>query len=46
MSPALSACLSPYNMLPGILGESALTVWLLAAGVNIERWKEQAGAAA
>jgi len=46
ISPALSACLSPYNMLPGILGESALTVWLLAAGVNIERWKEQAGAAA
>jgi len=45
-SPALSAHLSPYNMLPGILGETALTVWLLAAGVNDQRWKAQAGAAA
>jgi Domain of unknown function (DUF4386) len=46
ISPALSASLSPYNMLPGILGETALTVWLLAAGVNVQRWKEQARAAA
>ena len=45
-SPALSTYLSPYNMLPGILGETALTVWLLAAGVNDQRWKAQAGAAA
>jgi Domain of unknown function (DUF4386) len=46
VSPALSAHLSPYNMLPGILGETALTLWLLAAGVNVQRWKEQASAAA
>jgi hypothetical protein len=46
VSPALSTNLSPYNMLPGILGETALTVWLLAAGVNAQRWKEQASAAA
>jgi hypothetical protein len=46
ISPALSTYLSPYNMLPGILGETALTVWLLAAGVNVQRWKEQASAAA
>ena len=45
-SPELSAYLSPYNMLPGILGETALTLWLLAAGVNSQRWKAQAGAAA
>jgi hypothetical protein len=45
-SPALSTYLSPYNMLPGILGETVLTVWLLAAGVNGERWKAQASAAA
>jgi hypothetical protein len=45
-SPALSTYLSPYNMLPGILGETALTVWMLAAGVNGQRWKAQAGAAA
>jgi len=46
VSPALSTYLSPYNMLPGILGETALTVWLLAAGVNVQRWREQASAAA
>jgi hypothetical protein len=46
VSPRLSAYLSPYNMLPGILGETALTLWLLAAGVNVQRWKDQASAAA
>jgi hypothetical protein len=46
VSPALSTYLSPYNMLPGILGETALTLWLLIAGVNVQRWKEQASVAA
>jgi hypothetical protein len=46
ISPTLSDLLSPYNMAPGILGEAALTVWLLAVGVNAERWKEQAMRAA
>jgi hypothetical protein len=46
ISPTLTSYLSPYNMLPGVLGETALTVWLLAAGVNAQRWKEQAAASA
>ncbi len=29
---------------PAIIGEGALCFWLLAKGVNVERWKEQAGA--
>jgi cbb3-type cytochrome oxidase subunit 3 len=45
ISPALSHQLSPYNMAPGILGETALTVWLLAVGVDARRC-EQASAAA
>jgi hypothetical protein len=45
VSPALSSYLSPYNMVPGVLGESALTLWLLAVGVNARRWYEQAHAA-
>jgi hypothetical protein len=45
-SPALSTYLFPYNMLPGVVGETALTVWLLVAGVNVQRWQEQASAVA
>ena len=46
LSPPLSNYLSPYNMAPGILGEAALTLWLLAVGLNAQRWNEQANAAA
>jgi hypothetical protein len=41
--PPLANSLRPYNLALGILGEGALTLWLLAMGVNVERWKEQAG---
>ena len=42
--PELADSLSPYNLVPGILGEGALTVWLLVAGVNVRRWQERAAA--
>ncbi len=45
LSPPLANSLYPYNLGPGILGEGALTLWLLVVGVNVERWKEQASAA-
>jgi hypothetical protein len=45
LSPPLAIHLSPYIMFPGILGEGVLTLWLLVEGVNVQRWKEQAGAA-
>ncbi len=44
--PPLAHYLSPYNLAPGMLGEGAVIVWLLVKGVNVERWKEQAGEAA
>ena len=44
ISPALAHILAPYNMAPGILGEAALTVWLLAVGLNTERWYKKASA--
>ena len=44
LSPALAKHLSPYNLAAG-LGEVALTLWLLVAGVNAQQWKEQASAA-
>jgi hypothetical protein len=43
--PSLARRLSPFNMLPGVLGETALTLWLLVFAVNEARWKEQAHAA-
>lgn len=44
--PSLARRLSPFNMLPGVLAETALTLWLLAFAVNEARWKEQARAGA
>jgi len=46
ISTPLANGLSPYNMFPGILGEGALTLWLLAVGVHVPRWNQQAGASA
>jgi hypothetical protein len=45
LSPPLADYLSPYTLAPGILGEGALALWLLVIGVNVQRWKERAGAA-
>lgn len=39
--PTLASRLSPYIFAPGMVGEGALTLWLLATGVNAERWNEQ-----
>jgi hypothetical protein len=46
LSSPLAKYLSPYNFFPGIIGEGALTLWLLVMGVNEQQWKEQASAAA
>lgn len=43
IAPQFAKSLMPYNSLPGLLGEGALTVWLLVKGLDAERWKEQAG---
>ena len=41
--PPLGTYLTPYVFAPGIIGEGALTLWLLAMGVDAARWNEQVG---
>ena len=44
LSPRLADDLAPYIQILGILAELSLCLWLLVMGVNVQRWKEQAGA--
>jgi len=37
--PPTARRLGAFAMAPGMIGEGALTLWLLAAGVNPERWR-------
>ena len=39
--PPLAERLGPWAMAPGMIGEGVLTFWLLAAGVDPERWRAQ-----
>lgn len=45
LSPATGRHLFGYTMITGLIGEGSLTVWLLAFGVDAQRWKEEAAAA-
>jgi hypothetical protein len=45
LSPPLAVHLFTYLMPLGFPGELLLTLWLLAIGVNVQRWKDQAGVA-
>jgi len=44
LSPPLARYLSPYNFAPGLIGEGALTVWLLLFGVDVPKWEARAHA--
>jgi hypothetical protein len=39
--PPLAKRLGAFAMAPGMVGEGALTFWLLVAGVDPERWRAQ-----
>ena len=43
MSP-LANPLSTYLKILGFVAEASLMLWLIVKGVNVQRWKEQAGA--
>jgi hypothetical protein len=46
IAPGVAAHLTPWIDLPAFVSEGALCLWLLIAGVNAGRWKEQASAVA
>src|SRR6195256_2549347 len=45
LAPGFASQLVPWIQLPALFGEGSLCLWLLVAGVNVERWKEWASAA-
>jgi hypothetical protein len=46
LAPGVAAHLTPWIDLPAFVSEGSLCLWLLIAGVDAGRWKEQASAAA
>ena len=46
LPPPLANHLSTYNLACGLILEGLVMLWLLVMGVNVQRWKEQSGAAA
>jgi hypothetical protein len=44
LSPAVANRLFPAILVPAFIGETSLCLWLLVKGVNVQRWRELAGA--
>jgi hypothetical protein len=44
LSPTLTNILAPYDLALGFLGEVSVSLWFLAMGVNVQRWREQTSA--
>ena len=40
-APAFGQAISPWILLPVLVGESAMCLWLLLKGVNVKRWRER-----
>lgn len=40
LSPSLADLLFPAILLPALVGEASLCLWLLVKGVNVEKWKQ------
>jgi hypothetical protein len=45
LAPGFAALLVPWIQLPALVGEGSLCLWLLVAGVDVERWTASASVA-
>ena len=45
LSPSLAKSFSPWNSAVGLIAEALPMLWLLVMGVDVQRWRQQAGAA-
>ena len=43
-APAFGQAISPWILLPVLIGEATLCLWLLLMGVNVKRWRERMAA--
>jgi hypothetical protein len=41
--PPLAALIQPWVLLPALLGELSLSLWLVVRGVDVARWQHRAG---
>jgi hypothetical protein len=41
-SPAFADTLFPYILLPGLVAEASLALWLFFIGVNVSKWEKLA----
>lgn len=42
VTPPIRVAMLPWILLPCLIGEACLTLWLLLVGVNVEKWKQRA----
>ena len=45
VAPAFAGLITPWILLPPLVGESSLCLWLLVRGVNLARWRAHPGLA-
>lgn len=44
LAPALAERMSSFILLPGLIGEGGLTLWLVAKGVDVAKWRARVDA--
>jgi hypothetical protein len=41
IAPPLADALTPYNLVPGMIGEGVTLLWLLVRGVDVAKWEAE-----